>query len=198
MSPTSMNTVLRYLRHLVSDTESQVDSDRDLLRRYVSQRDERAFTALLARHGPMTMGVCLRVLGDLHLAEDAFQATFLVLALKAGTIRKCWPAGSTEWPADWLSSSRSKPLAPEPRRRVDKRYCHEILLWMLAGAKSMNFWKRKSSVCLRTIGSRSCCAISKVEPRKKRRHNWAGPSASSRDCWSAVGNACASVCNAGA
>jgi RNA polymerase sigma factor (sigma-70 family) len=64
--------------------------DRELLQRFVSRRDrsgELAFTALVARHGPMVLGVCRRILRDPNEADDAFQATFLVLARKAGSIR---------------------------------------------------------------------------------------------------------------
>jgi RNA polymerase sigma-70 factor (ECF subfamily) len=64
--------------------------DRELLERFVSDRDrsgELAFTALVARHGPMVLGVCRRILRDAHDADDAFQATFLVLARRAGSIR---------------------------------------------------------------------------------------------------------------
>ena len=64
--------------------------DRDLLERWVSHRDrsgELAFTALVARHGPMVLGVCRRILRDSSEADDAFQATFLVLARQAGSIR---------------------------------------------------------------------------------------------------------------
>jgi RNA polymerase sigma-70 factor (ECF subfamily) len=64
--------------------------DSDLLERFISGRDrggELAFTALMARHGPMVLGVCRRILRDGNEAEDAFQATFLVLAQKAGSIR---------------------------------------------------------------------------------------------------------------
>ena len=58
-----------------------------LLERFHAQGDEEAFAALVARHGPMVLAVCLGVLRDPHEADDAFQATFLVLARKAGTIR---------------------------------------------------------------------------------------------------------------
>jgi RNA polymerase sigma factor (sigma-70 family) len=62
--------------------------DRDLLDALVGRRDEAAFEALLRRHGPMVLAVCRRTLGNAHDAEDAFQATFLVLLRKAATLRK--------------------------------------------------------------------------------------------------------------
>jgi RNA polymerase sigma factor (sigma-70 family) len=61
-------------------------SDAELLERFISQRDEIAFEVLLRRHGPMVFAVCLRVLHHRQDAEDAFQATFLVLAHKASSV----------------------------------------------------------------------------------------------------------------
>ncbi len=63
-------------------------TDADLLERFVNGRDETAFESLVRRHGAMVLGLCRRALGDDHEAEDAFQATFLVLVRNARTIRK--------------------------------------------------------------------------------------------------------------
>ena len=62
-------------------------TDAQLLERYAARDDAAAFEALLTRYGPMVLGVCRRRLRDGHAAEDAFQATFLVLVRKASSIR---------------------------------------------------------------------------------------------------------------
>jgi RNA polymerase sigma factor (sigma-70 family) len=83
-----MAVVLRYIRHLIETKDRDEQSDSQLLQQFVRGRDENAFAALLQRHGPLVFGVCQQVLRDRHDAEDAFQATFLVLARKAASIRK--------------------------------------------------------------------------------------------------------------
>ena len=88
MPAISMNSAVRYIRALFAGRQAEGQSDPYLLERFVAHADESAFAALLQRHGPMALGVCMRILHDEHLAEDALQATFLVLALKAGAIRK--------------------------------------------------------------------------------------------------------------
>jgi RNA polymerase sigma factor (sigma-70 family) len=79
-------TIIRHVRRAVAFSEARCQSDEQLLRRFVATREEEAFEALVRRHGPMVLGVCRRILGDPHAADDAFQATFLVLATKATSV----------------------------------------------------------------------------------------------------------------
>ncbi len=78
---------LRHLRRLAG-TPPEDGTDSQLLARFVAEGDQSAFAALLVRHGPLVRGVCRHVLRDPHEADDAFQATFLVLARKARSIRQ--------------------------------------------------------------------------------------------------------------
>jgi RNA polymerase sigma factor (sigma-70 family) len=78
---------LHYLRSLLLRHEAAEMSDGQLLECFLARRDEAAFAALVRRHGPMVLGVCRRVVGQIQDAEDAFQATFFVLARKAVTVR---------------------------------------------------------------------------------------------------------------
>jgi RNA polymerase sigma factor (sigma-70 family) len=94
--------------------------DQLLLERFVGAGDEDAFAALVGRYGPMVLGVCRRVLGDRHAAEDAFQATFLVLARKAASVRQ----GGTL--AGWLHSVAYR-VALRARHEARWRYLLERL-----------------------------------------------------------------------
>jgi RNA polymerase sigma factor (sigma-70 family) len=92
-------------------------SDRDLLARFVSSRDEEAFTEIVRRHGPMVLAVCRRVTRRPHDAEDAFQATFLVLARRAAHV------GRPELLANWLYgvAYRTALETRTIRRRIEER-----------------------------------------------------------------------------
>ncbi|HKB38286.1 MAG TPA: sigma-70 family RNA polymerase sigma factor [Gemmataceae bacterium] len=89
----TLTRLLHHLRRRVLPPE--LASDAELLDRFGREHDEDAFAALVVRHGPLVFNVCRRVLGDAHDAEDAFQATFLVLARKAGAVGR--PAALAGW-----------------------------------------------------------------------------------------------------
>jgi RNA polymerase sigma factor (sigma-70 family) len=93
-------------------------SDGDLLERFVARRDEAAFEALVKRHGPMVLHVCRGVLADPHDAQDAVQATFLVLSRRAGSIRKRASVAS------WLFGVAGR-IAARARVAAARRRKHE-------------------------------------------------------------------------
>jgi RNA polymerase sigma factor (sigma-70 family) len=81
-----LQRAIHHLRNLARQHEGGQVTDAELLERFTAHRDEGAFELLLRRHGPMVLGVCRRVLGNAADAEDAFQATFVVLVRKATSI----------------------------------------------------------------------------------------------------------------
>src|ERR1700730_2072370 len=93
MSKKSLDSVLQYLRRVALTGHGD---DAHLLERFARNGDEAAFERLVLLHGPMVLGLCQRLLRHEQDSEDAFQATFLSLARKAGTISK------TESLASWL------------------------------------------------------------------------------------------------
>lgn len=94
MATAPLQTVLRHLRRLAVPDGAGGLSDAQLIERFVAGRDEAAFEVLVWRHGGMVFDLCLRVLRHRQDAEDAFQAAFLVLARKAGSIGKRDSVGS--------------------------------------------------------------------------------------------------------
>jgi RNA polymerase sigma factor (sigma-70 family) len=88
MDSKQLESVVQYLSGLVEMRPPLDRSDGELLRRFTARREEDAFAALVQRHGPLVLSVCRRVLRQEQDAEDAFQATFLVLARKAASIRR--------------------------------------------------------------------------------------------------------------
>jgi RNA polymerase sigma factor (sigma-70 family) len=85
MNSASTERLLQHIRRLAGEPPDT--SDGELLRRYRESKDQAAFAALMRRHGPMVFSVCQAVLRRREDAEDAFQATFLILAQQAGSIR---------------------------------------------------------------------------------------------------------------
>jgi RNA polymerase sigma factor (sigma-70 family) len=93
-------------------------SEGKLLEQFVSERDEAAFAALVARHGPMVLGVCRRMLRNEHDVEDAFQATFLVLVRRAPGIR------DGELVGHWLHGVAHR-VAVRARAQAARRHVRE-------------------------------------------------------------------------
>jgi RNA polymerase sigma factor (sigma-70 family) len=94
MARQTLTRVLPQILRFLDAQAGRKQTDGCLLEQFITQRDEGAFALLVERHGTMVLRVCRRVLGDAHEAEDAFQATFLVLALRAGAVRRRESLGS--------------------------------------------------------------------------------------------------------
>jgi RNA polymerase sigma factor (sigma-70 family) len=105
--------MLRYLRRILRPPDSSTDNQ--LLELFTRQRDEAAFASLVSRHGPMVLGVCRRILDNEADAEDAFQATFLILARKATSLRR------GEQLKNWLYGVACRTALEARRARVKRR-----------------------------------------------------------------------------
>ncbi len=111
-------TVLKELDRAFNQGTISGLSEGNLLERFVSHHDEAAFSALVARHGPMVLGVCRRLLRDESDVDDAFQATFLVLVRRAGAIRR------GELVGHWLFGVAHR-VAVRARAVAARRHLHE-------------------------------------------------------------------------
>jgi RNA polymerase sigma factor (sigma-70 family) len=96
-------------------------TDGQLLERFVERREADAFEALVHRHGPMVWGVCRRVLRDSHDAEDAFQATFLVLARKAALVLPREKLGNWLFGVAYQTARKAKAMRDKRRIREGQR-----------------------------------------------------------------------------
>jgi RNA polymerase sigma factor (sigma-70 family) len=117
MAASQISEVLQYLRGAALLREVPGLTDGQLLGCFIEQRDDAAFAALVRRHGPLVWGVCRRLLHQ-HDAEDAFQATFLVLVRKAASIVP------REGLANWLYGVAHR-TALQARRNLARRGARE-------------------------------------------------------------------------
>src|SRR5262245_55641658 len=120
MSASQARNVFRHLGKLAQVRRDSAATDQQLLASYVTSRDEAAFATLVERHGGMVLGVCRRFLRSAQDAEDACQATFLVLARKAASIRKqqslaSWLYGTAKRIAQKARSRHRKEIVAVPR-----------------------------------------------------------------------------------
>jgi RNA polymerase sigma factor (sigma-70 family) len=125
MDNVGIRQAVSHLRTLAALRTGAAVSDRELIRWFAEAHDEAAFTALVERHGPMVLGVCRRVLGHAQDAEDACQATFLVLARKAGSVRK--PPSIASWLYGVAARIARKLRANRARREQVQGCCVEAV-----------------------------------------------------------------------
>lgn len=118
MASESLACVLRRIHQLAETPAERQRSDAELLHCFLAQRDETAFRHLVHRHSRMVLNVCRQVLRQQEDAEDAFQATFLILARNAASIRK---QGSL---ASWLHGVAYR-TSLKARAEMSKRHHHE-------------------------------------------------------------------------
>src|SRR5262245_19262429 len=118
MAPARWSEIIRHVRLLAGDALPHHATDGELLRMWLSQRDQAVFCELVRRHGPMVLSVCRRVLPHEQDAEDAFQATFLLLARRAVSVRR------QESLASWLHGVAYR-MACDARRAAARRRRHE-------------------------------------------------------------------------
>jgi RNA polymerase sigma factor (sigma-70 family) len=118
MAAAQLGAVLRHIRGLTADPSRDEQNDGALLRAFLRRNDQGAFEALVRRHGPMVLRVCRRALNNVHDAEDALQATFLLLARRAASIRK------RESLASWLHGVAYR-MAADARKAAARRHRHE-------------------------------------------------------------------------
>ena len=192
MARDQAHTLLDPIRRLIGAEGGSALTDAELLERFVATADATSFEVLVWRHGAMVLGLCRRVLRDLHEAEDAFQATFLVFARKAGSIGQrevvgCWLPGWRHRYAFASPSTATRPhrrtrnraACPEPTEDADWRDVRPVLDEEIARLPEVPCaWCRHIS---KTARARKKRPFNSVVPRGPFFHGWlAGGNGSER------------------
>jgi DNA-directed RNA polymerase specialized sigma24 family protein len=143
MSSGHLSHVIQHIRRIAGPDNASDATDQHLLERFVAQHDNAAFAALVARHGPMVHRVCRQMIRDRHLAEDAFQATFLVLVRRAGRARATAARrGKHERQGEEMTDAKTicepglqdiVPVLHEELHRLPERYRSSLVLCYLEG-----------------------------------------------------------------
>lgn len=135
MATAVMTSVIRHIRRLVRPRDGGDLTDGQLLDRFLGQREEAAFEALVRRHGPMVLGVCRRVLHHTQDAEDAFQATFLVLIRKAACITPRELVGHWLYGVAYRTAMKARTMSARRQARerqvkdMPSRQNHDAQIW---------------------------------------------------------------------
>jgi RNA polymerase sigma factor (sigma-70 family) len=124
MAIETLGAALSQIKRLMVDGTITGFPDAQLLDRFVSGHDAAAFEALVAHHGPMVLSVCRGILRDPNDAEDAFQATFLILVKKSGTLRRHEALGPWLYQVAYRVAIRAN--AGAARRRACERRAREM------------------------------------------------------------------------
>jgi RNA polymerase sigma factor (sigma-70 family) len=119
-----MNDIIRHFRKVALLRDGGGLTDRQLLEGFLSRRDEASFAALVRRHGPMVLAVCRRVLRQEQDAEDAYQATFIVLARRAGSLRSRELVGNWLHGVAYRTALRARTM--NARRRAREQQAREL------------------------------------------------------------------------
>src|SRR5262249_6656542 len=121
MAIKQVQPLVKFIRKIAATSGASTNTDAQLLARFVVQRDESAFAALVERHGPMVFAVCQRVLRNSHDAEDTFQATFLVLARKARSVASPQALGNWLYGVAHRTALKAKAMAARRREQEAKQ-----------------------------------------------------------------------------
>jgi RNA polymerase sigma factor (sigma-70 family) len=136
LTTTPMNKVIQHIRKIVRLQAAGERTDGQLLESFVRRRETAALEALVRRHGPMVWGVCRRILHSHHDAEDAFQATFLVLVRKAATVKPREMVGN--WLYGVAHQTALKARATRAKRRTRERQVADM---PEPAVKELDLWR---------------------------------------------------------